>query len=60
MENAATPLGGHRQIRATIWDHFVREEPPSKHAMCRYCNTRFPVDPMMNGTSSLILHLRDV
>ncbi|KAI3899205.1 hypothetical protein MKW92_016435, partial [Papaver armeniacum] len=58
MEHAAAPLGRHRQIRAAIWDHFDREEPPSKHALCRYCNTRFPADPMKNVTSSLILHLK--
>ncbi|KAI3899938.1 hypothetical protein MKW92_010885, partial [Papaver armeniacum] len=58
MENAATPLGRHRQFRAAIWDHFVMEEPPSKHAMCRIVTQVSPLDPLKNGTSSLFLHLK--
>ncbi|KAI3885312.1 hypothetical protein MKW98_002704, partial [Papaver atlanticum] len=58
LENLAAALGRHRQIRAAVWDHFDREEPPSKHALCRYCNTRFRADPMKNGTAGLIAHLK--
>ncbi|MCL7044195.1 hypothetical protein MKW94_001765 [Papaver nudicaule] len=55
--NAASP--SRRRERAKIWDHFVREHPPSTYAKCIHCHMRFAADPLRHGSSRLYAHLKN-